>query len=301
MQKGTQGRGDVFEFDRNRTRVQPQAVAERQKRIPPAPRNPVRLASAWQSMALFSMGLLLLLSIGLAFHALKKAAVVQEQLETTVAEMTADMQELRAGVDFGAVRRLLLLGMRDEILRVNDNLSLANAYRYAELLLDVTDRYPSVDPILLLSIGIVESGFDTKARSPADARGLYQIWPSTGRMLAGMLGWEYTNDMLYDSDRNTEMAALYLDVLMTAYNDLGMALAEYNGGPINAGYYRAGSRRTAAETQDYVPKVLNQYQRLAKELPMPPGRSYDILYRDAKRAGKKLGVPKQDGIADSEE
>jgi len=302
MQKGTQERGDVFEFDRKRSRVRPQPAVDRQKRTPaPHKPNSGKLASAWQSMAFFSMALLLLLSIGLAFHAFRKAAMVQEQLETTVAEMTADMQELRAGIDFGSVRRKLLLGMRDEILRVNESLSLANAYGYAELLLDATDRYPSVDPILLLSIGIVESEFDTKARSPAGARGLYQIWPATGRMLAGMLGWEYTNEMLHDSARNTEMAALYLDVLMTAYNDLGMALAEYNGGPINAGYYRAGSRRTAAETQDYVPKVLRQYERLAKKLPMPPGRSYDILYRDAARTGKKLGVAKQVTGADSDE
>jgi soluble lytic murein transglycosylase-like protein len=297
MHKGTQERGDVFEFERKRPRNQPRPSVERQNRTPPpAPRrSPQRSVSPWQSMAMFSMGLLLLLSIGLAYQAFEKAALVQKQLDETVAEMTAGMQELRAGVDFGSVRRRLLLGMRDEILRINDSLSLSDAYHYAELLLDSTDRYPSVDPILLLSIGIVESGFNDKARSPADARGLYQIWPATGRMLAGMLGWEYEKEMLYDSERNTEMAALYLDVLLTAYNDLGLALAEYNGGPINAGYYRAQSRRTAAETMDYVPKVLAQYQRLTKELPVPPGRSYDILYRDAKRAGKKLGEPKQLG------
>ena len=62
--------------------------------------------------------------------------------------------------------------------------------------------------------------------------------------------------MLFDSRRNTEMAALYLDVLMTTYNDVGMALAEYNGGPVNAGFYRARSHRASAETRDYVPKVL---------------------------------------------
>ena len=64
-----------------------------------------------------------------------------------------------------------------------------------------------------------------------------------------MLGWAYSDDMLHDSHRNTEMAALYLDVLMTTYNDVGMALAEYNGGPVNAGFYRAaviGRRRRRA-------------------------------------------------------
>jgi hypothetical protein len=109
-----------------------------------------------------------------------------------------------------------------------------------------------------------------------------------------MLGWEYSDEMLYDSGRNTEMAALYLDVLMTTYNDLGMVLAEYNGGPINAGYYKAGSHRTAPETRDYVPKVLEQYERLVKTMPMAPGRGVDIVYRDIDRAEKKLVPAKAD-------
>ena len=40
-------------------------------------------------------------------------------------------------------------------------------------------------------------------------------------MLATMLGWEYSDEMLYDPRRNTELAALYLDVLLTT-----------NGGPV---------------------------------------------------------------------
>jgi soluble lytic murein transglycosylase-like protein len=113
-------------------------------------------------------------------------------------------------------------------------------------------------------------------------------------MLAAMLGWEYSDEMLYDEFRNTELAALYLDVLMTTYNDVGMALAEYNGGPINAGFYRARSHKTASETRDYVPKVLEQYERLVKSLPTAPGLSHDIVYRDASRPGKKLGVAAAD-------
>lgn len=289
--------GDVFEFSQNRVRRYPSSPTDKRAVTPAMPwRVPERRGTAWQSIALFSTCLLLVLSIGLAFNAFKKAALVEQQLEDTTAEMKAAVQDLRAGVNFDSVRRRLLLGMRDEILRVNGRLGLDEAYLYAELLLDASDKYPSVDPLLQLSIGIVESGFDTRARSAADARGLYQIWPSTGRMLAGMLGWNYNDEMLYDSARNTEMAALYLDILMTTYNDLGMALAEYNGGPVNAGYYRAKSRRTAAETADYVPKVLKQYDRLAKTLPMAPGRSYDILYRDPARAGKRLGDPMQVGM-----
>jgi hypothetical protein len=251
-------------------------------------RPAAKRSTAWQSTALFSLSVLLAFAIGLAYHAYRTSADLQGELARTRGEVQANLQEVRAGVQFDSQRQRLLLGVRDEILRVNGNVSLGEAYYDAETLLRVADKYATVDPLLLLSIGIVESGFDARAKSPANARGLYQIWPSTARMLAGMLGWEYSDEMLYDVDRNTEMAALYLDVLLTTYNDLGMVLAEYNGGPVNAGYYRAGSHKTAQETADYVPKVLEQYARLVKELPMVSVRSVDLDYRDATRDGKRL-------------
>lgn len=283
-------KGEVVELPRRDDATGPRRARANPR---PAPRAPSR-GSAWQATALFSLCVLFVIAIGLAFHAYQRSALLEDRLRETVLEMQAGMQELKAGVHFGSTRQQLLLGMRDEILRVNQDISLGEAYRIAELLLSATDKYPSVDPVLLLSVGIVESGFDSKARSHADARGLYQIWPSTGRMLAAMLGWEYSDAMLYDEYRNTELAALYLDILMTTYNDVGMALAEYNGGPINAGFYRARSHKTAAETRDYVPKVLMQYERLVKTLPSAPGLSHDIVYRDASRPGKQLGVAPTD-------
>lgn len=281
-------KGEVLELPR---RDQEKTGRERAPIAPRPTRRAPSSIAAWQTTALFCLCVLFVLAIGLALHAYQRSMELENRLRETVAEMQAGMQELKAGVHFGSTRQQLLLGMRDEILRVNEEISLGAAYRIAELLLRATDKYPSVDPVLLLSVGIVESGFERKAKSPADARGLYQIWPSTGRMLSAMLGWEYSDEMLYDERRNTELAALYLDVLMTTYNDVGMALAEYNGGPINAGLYRARSHKTAAETRDYVPKVLEQYERLVKTLPTAPGLSHDIIYRDSSRPGKQLGVP----------
>ncbi|MGH9319980.1 MAG: lytic transglycosylase domain-containing protein [Vicinamibacteria bacterium] len=275
-------------------RIQPAERRRPAHRSAPPERRPPRRSSAWQSTALFSLCLLLVGALGLAYRSYQRASHLAREVATIRGQMQAGLQELRAGIEFDSVRRRLLLGVRDEILRVNGRLGLGEAFHYAELLLNTTDKYPSVDPLLLLSIGIVESRFDARARSHANARGLYQIWPATGRMLAGMLDWEYDDEMLYESDRNTEMAALYLDVLFTTYNDLGMVLAEYNGGPINAGYYRAGSHRTTPETADYVPKVLEHYQRLCQELPMAPGRSFDLLYRDTQREGKVLVPAKAD-------
>jgi hypothetical protein len=285
-------RPEPVEIDRFSRKESEKAGIQPAKRRPvrssPPERRPARRSSGWRSTALFSLCLLVVGALGLGFHSYQRAEELERELAATRGQMQAGLQELHAGIQFDSVRQRLLLGMRDEILRVNGRLGLGEAYQYAELLLNTTDKYPSVDPLLLLSIGIVESGFDTRARSQANARGLYQIWPATGRMLAGMLDWEYSDEMLFESDRNTEMAALYLDVLFTTYNDLGMVLAEYNGGPVNAGYYRAGSHRTTPETADYVPKVLEQYERLCRELPMAPGRSFDVLYRDANREGKDL-------------
>jgi soluble lytic murein transglycosylase-like protein len=189
---------------------------------------------------------------------------------------------------FDSKRRHLLLGMRKHIMRVNPRVSLADAYRYAELAIDAAEKYPSVDPLLLLAIGVVESGYDPQARSHADARGLYQIWPSTGRLLARSLGWSYDESTLYDPEKNTEAAALYLDMLFATYSDPQMVLAEYNGGPLNAGYFRAKVGQLAPETKNYVPRVLELYARLREEFAKGMDAQPEATARDAARDGKTL-------------
>jgi soluble lytic murein transglycosylase-like protein len=62
--------------------------------------------------------------------------------------------------------------------------------------------------------------------------------------------------MLYEPAKNTELAASYLDKLFVTYGDSRLVLAEYNGGPVNARRMRNGSDRLAAETRDYVAKVI---------------------------------------------
>ena len=143
---------------------------------------------------------------------------------------------------------------------------MTRSHELASLVLDASDKFPSVDPLLLVSVGIVDSEFNSEAVSRTGARGLYQIHSTTGRLLARALGWEYSDDMLHDPAKNTELAACYLDLLQTAYYDVARVLAEHNGGPLNAGYFRAKVRALATETKDYVPRVLNVYERLAREL-----------------------------------
>jgi hypothetical protein len=245
----------------------------------------IRQGNAWQSLAFLCLCLLLLAVVVMGHQALRGVDVQNQQASADMARVERKIQQLESGIAFDSKRRYLLLGMRDHILRINPRVSLADAYRYSELALQASEKYPSVDPLLLLAIGIVESRYDPQARSHADARGLYQIWPSTGRLLLRALGWDYDDEALYDPEKNTQAAALYLDILFSTYNDPQMVLAEYNGGPLNAGFFRAGVGQLAAETRSYVPRVLEVHARLKDEFDKGELQT-EVAHRDAERRGK---------------
>ena len=242
----------------------------------------------WKTAALSCLALLLVTTTALAFYAFHRASSLNEQLQKALVQMNEKIQRVESSVHFDSKRQQVLLGIRDEIMRANPRIGLNQAYQYSEFLLKACDKYPTVDPTMFLAIGIVESGFNPTATSLANARGLYQIWPSTGRMLARMLDWEYTEALLYDPERNTEMAALYLDILFSAYNDPRLVLAEYNGGPLNAGYLRAGSAQAAAETREYVAKVLEVNERVKRAFESGTDVRRDFIHLDANRNGKAL-------------
>ena len=248
----------------------------------------IRHGSAWQSLAFLFLCVILLGAVLLAHEALRGIDRQNQQASLAMARVEHRIQQLESGIAFDSSRRRLLLAMRDHILRVNPRVSLTDAYRYAELVLAASEKYPSVDPLLLLAIGSVESRYDPQATSRADARGLYQIWPSTGRLLLRALGWSYDETALYDPEKNTMAAALYLDILFATYSDPQLVLAEYNGGPLNAGYFRAGVGALAAETRTYVPRVLELQARLKEQLDKAAEAPLDLAQRDAHREGKTL-------------
>lgn len=250
----------------------------------------IRQGGGWQSLAFLLLCLLLIVAVLLGQGARRGLDAQDQQLASSLARAERRIQRLEAGIAFDARRRQLLLGMRDQILRVNPRVALADAYLYARLALEASEKYPSVDPLLLLAIGTVESGFEARARSGAGARGLYQIWPSTGRLLARSLGWDYDDETLYDPEKNTEAAALYLDVLFAAYGDPRMVVAEYNGGPVNAGHYRAEAGALAPETRQYVPRVLDVYTRLQEEFGSGEALPTGPPSREPGREGRALGA-----------
>lgn len=244
-------------------------------------------ASGLVRCAFVLLGVALVVVCGLLGYLLHRLDEQERWEAHRVALIERDIERLDAAVTFAERRIRLLTGMRDEIVRVNPRISRGDAYRYAELTVEASEKYPTVSPLLLLAVGVVESGLRPDAVSAAEARGMFQIWPATGRHLARTLGWEFTEEMLLDPQKNTEMAALYLDILFAAYNDPGLVLAEYNGGPRNAGLFRAGHSDVAEETRNYVPKVLAVYRRLQSELGISDTVRH-ALYRDPRRGAKTL-------------
>ena len=250
--------------------------APARKRLPRDGSRPNRPGAAGRRLAVLGLCLTLLPSGGLGLYALRRLGSLDREIGAMREQTERRLQQLDAGVSFDSRRRQLLLGIRDEIMAANKRLAPNLAYEYSTHLVTACEKYPAVDPLLLLAMGMVESGYDAMATSPVKARGLYQIWPSTGRMLAGMLGWQYTDGMLLDPGKNTAMAALYLHILFSAYNDESLVLAEYNGGPLNAGYLRAGGGRASPETRSYVARVLALRERLKRKFEqgegLPPGQ-----------------------------
>jgi Transglycosylase SLT domain len=116
-------------------------------------------------------------------------------------------------------------------------------------------------PSELVWLAEVESGFDTVARSPIGAAGLFQLMPDT----AEWLGLTLTpTDQRLQPEKNARAAARYLKYLHGTFHDWRLAIAAYNGGEGLVGrliekrrtrHYDEIAPGLPTETQLYVPKV----------------------------------------------
>jgi membrane-bound lytic murein transglycosylase D len=117
-------------------------------------------------------------------------------------------------------------------------------------------------PAELVWLAEVESTFNPAARSPAGARGLFQLMPATARELGLRT---FFPDERTDPEKSAQAAARYLRQMHDRFGDWPLALAAYNAGPgrvrrtleqQGAVTFAAIAPRLPAETQMYVPKVL---------------------------------------------
>lgn len=87
-------------------------------------------------------------------------------------------------------------------------------------------------PELVLAVARRESEFDPRVVSHADARGLLQVLPSTGRLTATRLGLPFEEHrLLSDPAFNALMGAGYLDEQIDRFGAYSLVAAAYNAGP----------------------------------------------------------------------
>ena len=91
----------------------------------------------------------------------------------------------------------------------------------------------AVSRALALAISRRESEFDPAARSSADARGLMQVLPGTGKLMAGKLGVPHeVNKLISDPAYNVKMGAAYLAEMVGEFGpSIALIASGYNAGP----------------------------------------------------------------------
>jgi soluble lytic murein transglycosylase-like protein len=119
----------------------------------------------------------------------------------------------------------------------------------------VAARAHAVPADLVNGIIWVESKFQVKARSKADACGLMQLMPSTGREVARQLGRSYHP---YDPEFNIHAGTYYFARMIERFGgDLRLALAAYNTGPSMVEGWLRANRPLPDYSRAYVAHVFS--------------------------------------------
>ena len=152
---------------------------------------------------------------------------------------------------------------RDIYTLPGELLQLQYPIRYA---FTIMDNYPE----LSLSLAMIwqESLFDPDAVSPANARGLMQIIPSTAKTIAKELGipeYDYTNPEI-----SIRFGMYYFKKMLQEFDSVPLSLAAYNAGPIRVRRWIKNDPNSEMdifielipydETRNYVKSILARQQ-----------------------------------------
>ncbi len=177
------------------------------------------------------------------------------------------------GSDYGAIKFCLQLKKRYEKNSDSRNypVEFLRLLYPAKYVFSITDCHS--DLWLILAMIWQESMFDPMATSSANAQGLMQVIPKTGKLLATELGIQSYS--LYDPQISIKFGTTYINKMLNEFFHLPLALAAYNAGPISVKRWLNKNRNAEmdefielipySETRDYVRLTLARkliYQKI---------------------------------------
>jgi soluble lytic murein transglycosylase len=147
-----------------------------------------------------------------------------------------------------------------------------------------------LDPYLVAALIAQESTFDAGVRSVANAWGLMQIVPSTGRKLARTLGIKqrFSTSLLTNPEINIRMGTLYFSGLVQQFGGTYYALASYNAGESRVVRWKA--ERPGLDEDEFIDDIpFPETQNYVKRI-LGTAEDYRLLY--GKGGGRPLPVPR---------
>ena len=159
----------------------------------------------------------------------------------------------------------------------------------------------NLDPYMMAALIAQESTFEADVRSSANAYGLMQIVPKTGRYYARSLRLpRFSVRMLTTAETNLRMGTAYFSDLVKQFGGAHYALASYNAGENRVARWIAERPGVDAEefiddipfpeTQNYVKKILGTADDYRRLYASEPGRADDEEV-DATPAGGQKPKP----------
>jgi soluble lytic murein transglycosylase len=166
-------------------------------------------------------------------------------------------------------------------------------------------RKHDLDPFMVAALVRQESEFNPRARSRANALGLTQVMPSTGRSLARRVGLRrYSTSMLYHAEPNLRIGTYYLRTMLDQWGGKWEhTLASYNAGKsrvnewITWGDFEEPAEFVETipftETRDYVQAVVRNaalYRQIYQDGLPRADKSVKVAAK-AKATAKKASAP----------
>jgi len=137
------------------------------------------------------------------------------------------------------LKSIQLASKIESVLKRSDEQSfpyMLETLKYPLAYWDIIKKYTetnNLDPFLVAAIIRQESAYDPEAASSANAKGLMQIIPRTGKRVAKKVSLKnFRTSRLYDPETNVMLGTTYLAGLLEKFDgNLYRSLAAYNAGP----------------------------------------------------------------------